>query len=82
MPYLSSGGEELRADCVMLDCSAIVACLPYAISPPLVIWFDRFHLVPVAISCGLLPRMCRRMGRAVPCGVASTASPFERFNRF
>lgn len=50
-PCLSRNGEGLRAGYVMLGCSAVVACLSHAVSPPRAIWFSP-RLVPVA-SCGL-----------------------------
>ena len=53
-PCLSMNGEELRAGCAMLGCSAVVALLdcPNTVSPPRAIG-SSLHLVPVVISCGL-----------------------------
>lgn len=84
-PGLSRNGEGLRTDCGLFGCHRL-ACLPNAVSPSRVIWLDCFHLAPVVISCGLASCFlaCADGGvRAMaPCGIASTASPLERFNHF
>lgn len=50
-PLLVDKRGGIRAGYVMLGCSAVVACLSHAVSPPRAIWFSP-RLVPVA-SCGL-----------------------------
>lgn len=54
-PYLSRNGEGILTGCGcgMFRCRCLVACLPDVVSPSRVIWLNRFHLVPVVISCGL-----------------------------